>query len=160
MAACSTASFFAPVFNFAKASEDRAISLKEKVVESLLVELLLNLSLTENATYINPTLALTSTFTLHEKSSFRYWVVVSLFLLVEPLLDLLPLPFITIAKLVGLAWCLASEPISGSRILFDQVTPFYTLIKTISNVNCRSTLYGKRAERSLSCGRLKQVVPM
>ena len=59
----------------------------------------------------------------------RYWVVVSLFLPVEPLLDLLPLPFITIAKLVGLAWCLASEPISGSRILFDQVSPFYiTLI--------------------------------
>ena len=51
----------------------------------------------------------------------RYWVVVSLFLLVEPLLDLLPLPFITIAKLLGLGWCLASEPISGSRILFDQV---------------------------------------
>ena len=59
----------------------------------------------------------------------RYWVVVSLFLLVEPLLDLLPLPFITIAKLVGLAWCLASEPISGSRIIFDQVSLFYiTLI--------------------------------
>ena len=47
--------------------------------------------------------------------------MVSLFLLVEPLLDLLPLPFITIGKLVGLAWCLASEPISGSRIIFDQV---------------------------------------
>ena len=59
----------------------------------------------------------------------RYWVVVSLFLLVEPLLDLLPLPFITIVKLVGLAWCLASEPISGSRIIFDQVSLFYiTLI--------------------------------
>ena len=51
-------------------------------------------------------------------------MVVSLFLLVEPLLDLLPLPFLTIAKLVGLAWCLAAEPISGSRILFDQVSPF------------------------------------
>ena len=51
-------------------------------------------------------------------------MVVSLFLLVEPLLDLLPLPFLTIAKLIGLAWCLAAEPISGSRILFDQVLPF------------------------------------
>ena len=51
-------------------------------------------------------------------------MVVSLFLLVEPLLDLLPLPILTIAKLVGLAWCLAAEPISGSRILFDQVTHF------------------------------------
>ena len=50
-------------------------------------------------------------------------MVVSLFLLVEPLLDLLPLPFLTIAKLIGLAWCLAAEPISGSRILFDQVSP-------------------------------------
>jgi len=56
-------------------------------------------------------------------SWLRYWVVVSLFLLVEPLLDLLPLPFLTIAKLIGLAWCLAAEPISGSRILFDQVSP-------------------------------------
>ena len=51
-------------------------------------------------------------------------MVVSLFLLVEPLLDLLPLPFLTIAKLIGLAWCLAAEPISGSRILFDQVSHF------------------------------------
>ena len=42
----------------------------------------------------------------------------------EPLLDLLPLPFLTIAKLIGLAWCLAAEPISGSRILFDQVSHF------------------------------------
>ena len=42
----------------------------------------------------------------------------------EPLLDLLPLPFLTIAKLLGLAWCLAAEPISGSRILFDQVSHF------------------------------------
>jgi len=58
-------------------------------------------------------------------SWLRYWVVVSLFLLVEPLLDLLPLPFLTIAKLVGLAWCLAAEPISGSRILFDQIHPIW-----------------------------------
>merc|ERR1712107_787724 len=58
-------------------------------------------------------------------SWLRYWVVVSLFLLMEPLLDLLPLPFLTIAKLLGLAWCLAAEPISGSRILFDQVSPIW-----------------------------------
>merc|ERR1711936_534923 len=63
-------------------------------------------------------------------SWLRYWVVVSLFLLVEPLLDLLPLPFITIAKLVGLAWCLASEPISGSRILFDQIHPVWEESRT------------------------------
>ena len=55
-------------------------------------------------------------------------MVVSLFLLVEPLLDLLPLPFLTITKLAGLAWCLASEPISGSRILFDQVSTLAILI--------------------------------
>ena len=84
---------------------------------------------------------------------FRYWVVVSLFLLVEPLLDLLPLPFLTIGKLVGLAWCLAAEPISGSRILFDQVSPFFR-----SNLTWppRSTPYGKRAEPGWICGRRRQ----
>ena len=79
---------------------------------------------------INNPHAITSTFALPWKFLLsRYWVVVSLFLLVEPLLDLLPLPFITIGKLVGLAWCLASEPISGSRIIFDQV--FYLPIKAL-----------------------------
>ena len=56
-------------------------------------------------------------------SDIRYWVVVSLLLLLEPLLDCLSfLPSVGLVKLLLLLWCLLPDPYSGSRIVFDQVS--------------------------------------
>ena len=66
--------------------------------------------------------AVTTTSQEDDQSWLRYWVVISLFSLLELPLDKLNfLPGYTIIKLVFMLWCLLPGPLSGSNVIFQMV---------------------------------------
>ena len=66
--------------------------------------------------------AITSTQTEDDLSWLKFWVIMAIFHILEPLLDrLIFLPFYPGIKLVLLAWCFLPGSLSGSEILFKLV---------------------------------------
>ena len=60
-----------------------------------------------------------------DEAWMRYWVVISIFSMLElPLESLAVLPFYNTVKLVFIVWCLTPGYFSGSELIFRQV---YTL---------------------------------
>ena len=58
-------------------------------------------------------------------SWLQFWVVISLFHLLEPPLDLLHfIPFYNFIKMAFVLWCLAPGNISGSHVVFKAVRFF------------------------------------
>ena len=65
-------------------------------------------------------------------SWLQFWVVISLFHLLELPLDLLHfLPFYNFIKMGFVLWCLAPGNISGSRVVFKAVRKFVFTAKLI-----------------------------
>ena len=65
-------------------------------------------------------------------SWLQFWVVISLFHLLEPPLDLLHfIPFYNFIKMAFVLWCLAPGNISGSRVVFKAVRIFFCTAKLI-----------------------------
>ena len=66
--------------------------------------------------------AITTNQTEDDVSWLMFWVIMSIFNILEPLLDRLSfLPFYPGLKLMVLAWCLLPGSLSGSEILFKLV---------------------------------------
>ena len=65
-------------------------------------------------------------------SWLQFWVVISLFHLLEPPLDLLHfIPFYNFIKMAFVLWCLAPGNISGSHVVFKAVRIFFCTAKLI-----------------------------
>ena len=66
--------------------------------------------------------AISTTDKEDDLSWMRYWVVISIFSLLELPLDSLKfLPYYTMAKLAFILWLLMPGQTSGSKLIFDQV---------------------------------------
>jgi len=64
-------------------------------------------------------------------SWLRYWVVISLFLVLEIVLDKIPLlPSLVLPKLCFILWFLLPDPCSGTKIVFDLIQPTFTLYQS------------------------------
>ena len=74
--------------------------------------------------------AVTTTTQEDDQAWLRYWVVISIFSLVELPLDKLNfIPCYNTIKLVFVLWCLLPGPASGSNIIFQLVRTLYVSYK-------------------------------
>ena len=74
--------------------------------------------------------AITSTQTEDDLSWLKFWVIMAIFHILEPLLDrLILLPFYLGIKLVLLAWCFLPGSLSGSEILFKLVRKIFCCLE-------------------------------
>ena len=70
--------------------------------------------------------AITTDQTEDDLSWLMFWVIMSIFYIMEPLLDHLRfLPFYPEIKLLFVAWCLLPGHLSGSEILFKLVSKIF-----------------------------------
>eukprot|EP00092_Neocalanus_flemingeri_P059914 GFUD01071762.1.p1 GENE.GFUD01071762.1~~GFUD01071762.1.p1 ORF type:complete len:167 (-),score=29.82 GFUD01071762.1:25-525(-) len=85
-----------------------------------------------------------------DQSWLRYWVVISLFSLMELPLDNLDfLPGYNITKLVFGMWCLLPGPLSGSNVIFQMIHPLFEKCHYQINTHMQD-LYSNMAYRIFS----------